>query len=56
MNWEGEVVDLSGDESEQWGGVSGGCVLVSVPIGIDSLSQVNVSFDVVVSGSDCEFC
>ena len=55
MNWEGDVVDLSGDQGEQWGGVSGGCVPASVLAGTDSLSQVNVSCDVVVSDLDCEF-
>ena len=53
MNMEEEVMDLSEDESEQLGGVSG-CVPASVPIGTGSLSQVNVFCDVVVSDSDCE--
>ena len=54
MIWEEEVVDLSGDESEQLCGVSV-CVPASVPTVTDSLSQVNEIYEVVCSDSDCEF-
>ena len=52
-NLEAEVVDRPGDEIVQCCGVSV-CVLASVLIVPDSLSQVNAICEVVLSDSACD--